>query len=205
MENDNMPLQVIGAGLPRTATSSLGIALEHLLGGPRHHMSVIPTHPFDLGPQWSIALMGGTPDWDEIFKNYSAAVDWPSSAFWQEISHAYPNALIVLSVRDNAQLWYESLATTILPAARLALAPDWRAGRHLIDLFERFAGTIAWDHPDTLMDAYERHNEYVRKNAPPHRFLEWNAKEGWEPLCRALNQPIPKMPFPWVNKREDWG
>ncbi|MFO7539625.1 MAG: sulfotransferase, partial [Chloroflexota bacterium] len=40
-----MKLQVIGAGLPRTATASLSIALEELLGGPVYHMRSIPGHP----------------------------------------------------------------------------------------------------------------------------------------------------------------
>jgi hypothetical protein len=200
-----MPLQVVGAGLPRTATSSLGIALEQLLGGPRHHMSAIPGHPFDLGEGWSIALAGGTPDWEQVFEGYVAAVDWPASAFWQELSETYPDALVLLSVRDSAQVWYDSMSATVLPAARLALDPGWKAGRHLIDLFERFTGTSEWDDAATLMAAYERHNATVRAKVSPNRLLEWNAEEGWETLCRALGKPIPNQPFPWVNKREDWG
>jgi hypothetical protein len=200
-----MPLQVVGAGLPRTATSSLAIALDQLLGGRRHHMSAIPGHPFDLGDAWSLALAGGTPDWDHVFSGYVAAVDWPASAFWPQISAAYPEALVLLSVRDSAQAWYASMSATILPVARLALSPDWSAGHHLTDLFEHFTGTTEWDNPATLMAAYERHNAAVRAGIPPERLLEWNAKEGWGPLCRALNTAIPDQDFPWVNKREDWG
>jgi hypothetical protein len=200
-----MPLQVIGAGLPRTATYSLGIALEQLLGGPRHHMSAIPGHPFDLGDEWSLALAGGRPDWEQTFEGYVAAVDWPASAFWKELSDAYPEALILLSVRDSAKTWYESMSATVIPVTRLALAPDWSAGRHLLDLFERFAGTTAWDDETTLIAAYERHNDEVRRAIPSHRLLEWNANEGWEPICRALGKPIPNQPFPWVNRRENWG
>lgn len=44
-----MGLRIVGAGLPRTGTSSLRLALEQLLGGRCYHMSVIPGHPFDLG------------------------------------------------------------------------------------------------------------------------------------------------------------
>lgn len=76
-----MPLKVIGAGLPRTATASLGLALERLLGGKIHHMSVIPGHPFDLGDGWDLALTGGTPDWEAVCEGYVAAVDWPASLF----------------------------------------------------------------------------------------------------------------------------
>jgi hypothetical protein len=200
-----MTLHVIGAGLPRTATNSLGIALEQLLGGPRHHMSAIEGHPFDLGPAWATALAGGTPDWDEVFSGYIAAVDWPASAFWRPISTAYPDALVVLSVRDNAQTWYESMSATVIPTARLALAPDWSAGRDVVALLEHFTGTTEWDDKETLLAAYERHNQEVRAAVPRARLLERNAKEGWEPLCAALNKPIPDRPFPWASRRENWG
>jgi hypothetical protein len=200
-----MALKVIGAGLPRTATTSLGLALDQLLGGQRHHMSAIPGHPFDLGEEWSIALTGGTPDWEKVFSSYVAAVDWPASAFWREISDYYPDSLVILSARDNAQKWYESMSATILPVARMALSPDWSGRRHLIDLFERFTGTTEWDDAGILIAAYERHNAEVRAAVPSARLLEWNAREGWTPLCQALGKPLPDQPFPWVNKREDWG
>jgi hypothetical protein len=86
----------------------------------------------------------------------------------------------------------------------MALAPDWNQGRGLLDLLERFSGTTQWDHPQTLMAAYERHNAEVRKTIPQHRLLEWQAKEGWEPICRALGLSVPEIPFPWVNRRSEW-
>jgi hypothetical protein len=29
-----------------------------------------------------------------------------------------------------------------------------------------------------------------------------DAKYGWEPLCRFLDQPVPTIPFPRTNDRE---
>jgi hypothetical protein len=98
-----MNLQVVGAGLPRTGTASLAIGLEHLLSGPCYHMREIPGHPFDLGPGWDQALLGGLPNWDLLMNGYSAAVDWPVSMFWRELSEANPNALVLLSVRESAE------------------------------------------------------------------------------------------------------
>lgn len=199
-----MTLQLIGAGLPRTGTASLGLALNHLLGGNVHHMSVIPGHPFDLGEGWDQALRGETPDWESLFAGYIAAVDWPASHFWHELSTVYPDALILLSVRDSAQTWWESAEATFLPFARMGLAPDWELGHGLQTLLARFAGTEDWNDPATLMTAYERHNEAVRENAPANRLLEWQAGEGWEPVCRALGMAVPERPFPWVNSRSEW-
>lgn len=199
-----MKLRVVGAGLPRTGTRSLKQVLEHLLGGPCYHMTVIRGHPFDLGDDWNGALAGNTPDWDKLFNGYIAAVDWPASMFWRELSEANPEALVLLSMRDSAETWWQSIDKTILPYARMALAPEWNDGRGLLDLLERFAGTMAWDDARTMMTAYERHNADVRKTAPRHRPLEWRAEEGWAPICRALDVPEPDLPFPWVNQRSEW-
>jgi hypothetical protein len=200
-----MKLRVVGAGLPRTGTASLAIALERLLGGRIYHMSVIPGHPFDLGAGWNQALAGGAPDWDQLFDGYIAAVDWPASMFWRELSESHPAALVLLSVRDSAETWWQSANETILPVARMAMAPGWSEGHGLLDLLERFTGSRQWDNPATLMAAYERYNAEVRQAVPQRRLLEWRASEGWPPICRALGVPVPDAPFPWVNRRSDWG
>ena len=200
-----MNLRVVGAGLPRTGTTSLTKALEHLVGGRSYHMSVIPGHPFDLGTGWNQGLAGEAPDWDQMFDGYTAAVDWPASMFWRELSAANPNALVLLSLRDSAETWWQSANATILPVARMALAPDWNEGRGLLDLLERFTGSKQWDDPARLMNAYEQHNTAVKQSISPHRLLEWRAAEGWAPLCRALDVPVPDLPFPWTNRRENWG
>src|SRR5687767_7352827 len=199
-----MKLQVVGAGLPRTGTRSLKQALEHLLDGDCYHMTVIPGHPFDLGDGWNRALAGGTPEWDHMFDGYSAALDWPASMFWRELSEENPEALVLLSVRASAKTWWHSIDETILPYARMALAPGWNEGRGLLDLLERFTGTKAWDDALTMMAAYERHNAKVRRIIPRHRLLEWRAAEGWTPICRALDISEPDIPFPWVNQRSEW-
>ena len=115
-----MSLRIVGAGLPRTGTSSLSLALEQLLGGRCYHMSVILGHPFELGTGWNRALAGDTPNWDELFAGFVAAVDWPASLFWRELSAAYPDAFVLLSVRDSAETWWHSADETILPHAHVA-------------------------------------------------------------------------------------
>lgn len=199
-----MKLQVVGAGLPRTGTHSLKQGLEHLLGGPCYHMTVIPGHPFDLGDSWNRALAGNTPDWDQLFNGYIAAVDWPASMFWRELSEANPEALVLLSMRDTTETWWQSIDKTILPHARMALAPEWNEGRGLLDLLERFTGKKVWDGASTMKAAYERHNAQVRQTIPRHRLLEWRATDRWTPICRALDVPEPDLPFPWVNQRSEW-
>lgn len=199
-----MTLRVVGAGLPRTGTASLKEALEVLLGGKCHHMRELPGHPFELGEGWSHALAGQTPDWEQLFTGYVATVDWPASLFWHELSIAYPNAIVLLSVRSSAKVWWQSAESTILPVARQSLALDWSSGRDFLTLLEKFAGTSHWDDAATLMNAYERHNASVRATISSDRLLEWQVGEGWAPICHALGLPIPNQPFPWTNRRDDW-
>ena len=200
-----MSLRLIGAGLPRTGTNSLMIALESLLDGPCLHMTKLPGHPFDLGTGWRAALAGYPPEWTQLLNGYVAAVDWPASLFWHELLTAYPNALVLLSVRESAEVWRQSFEATILPVARRALAPDWSEGPDLLTLLERFTRTTQWDDPATLMSAYERHNHAVRTTVPSNRLLEWQASEGWRPICERLGLPVPIDEFPWTNRRSEWG
>jgi hypothetical protein len=194
-------LQVIGAGLPRTGTSSLKQALEWLLGGRCAHMSTIPGHPFDLGAEWQRALAGGTPDWEKVFAGYVAAVDWPASMFWRELTAENPDALVILSMRDSAEVWWRSLDEMVLTYARQCLDADWKEGRDLVVLLEWFTGTRQWDDPALLQAAYERHNAAVRTTVPARQLLEWRADDGWRPLCLALELPEPDAPFPRIDGR----
>jgi hypothetical protein len=61
-----------------------------------------------------------------------------------------------------------------------------------------------WDDRPAEEAFYERHNERVRREAPADRLLDWRATDGWEPLCRALDLPVPDEPFPHTNTRAEW-
>src|SRR5690349_5235679 len=133
-----MALRVIGAGLGRTGTYSLKVALERLLGGPCYHMAEVFAHPEHVA-SWHAAAGGRMPDWHALFAGYRATVDWPAASFWPELSAAFPDALVLLSVRDP-ESWWQSAHETIFPAVRAAPG-EWRA---MIEaLFEaRFTGAL---------------------------------------------------------------
>jgi Sulfotransferase domain len=197
-----MALEVIGAGLGRTGTTSLKQALELLLGGPCYHMAEVRERPADPDA-WGDAYEGRLPDWPRFFEGYSAAVDWPAAPFWREISDAFPGALVLLSVRDP-DAWWRSASQTIFVALATYFAPDapddgWtRMGRGMMNSF-----TPGWQSESEAKVAYLAHNERVRSTAPKDRFLEWRPEDGWEPICAALGRPVPDQPFPHSNTTAD--
>jgi hypothetical protein len=163
-------------------------------------MSALPGHPFDLGPGWDAALHDRPVDLDELLSTWVASADWPASMFWREALAASPDAVVVLSVRDSAQTWWESLSSTVLHVMR-GEVPD--SPNHLRDLLERFAGPD-WTDRATMTTAYDSHNDAVRREVPPGRLVEWEPRDGWEPLAAAVGAAVPDAPFPWSNRREDW-
>lgn len=200
-----MPLmQVIGAGLPRTGTNSLQLALSRLLGGDCYHMLELMAH-LEHVPTWRRALDGDGPEWRSFLGGYVAAVDWPASAFWRELRGAFPNALVLLSVRRDPETWWSSFNETIVTAT-LAPPSDELRGQHALgmDLLNRF--TPDWADGHAAMAAYERHNAEVRAaGLAGGRMIEWRPEDGWEPICGALELPVPNEPFPRVNSRAEWG
>lgn len=195
-----MSLRVVGAGLGRTGTNSLKVALQQLLGGPCYHMIEVFAHPEHI-PVWHAAARGEMPDWYSLFSGYAAAVDWPAAAFWPELSAAFPDAIVLLSVRDP-QSWWQSASETIFPSiGQQAPGTEWRA---MIDALFANRFTSAIDDQAAAIAAFERHNARVRATVPANRLVEWCASDGWAPLCAALGVPVPDEPFPRTNTREDW-
>jgi hypothetical protein len=64
--------------------------------------------------------------------------------------------------------------------------------------------TPDWQDEDAAKAAYERHNDEVRAAVPADRLLEWRPGDGWEPICSALDVPVPAEPFPHVNTTADF-
>ena len=189
-------LKVVGAGVGRTGTHSLKVALEQLLGGTCHHMIEVFAHPEEI-PVWTAAIDGKDVDWGELMQPYTAQVDWPGASFWPELANANPDALVLLSVRDPDK-WYTSCMNTIFGGMRMMVdgGDAWMAA--LLRMFEdRFCSDI--EDGDAMMAAFERHNDAVRKAIPADRLLEWSTADGWEPICDRLGVPVPSDPFPVTN------
>src|SRR6476619_3351457 len=106
-----MALQVVGAGVGRTGTHSLKIALEQLCGGTCHHMMEMFDRA-ELRDQFIAAIDGEPTDYSTLLSGFSTMVDFPGSLFWREFAAANPDAPVLLSTRD-AEGWYTSASNTI--------------------------------------------------------------------------------------------
>jgi hypothetical protein len=198
-----MTLRVVGAGCGRTGTLSLKHALERLLGAPCYHMMEVFARPQDV-PHWHAAALGEPVDWHALLEGYAAAVDWPPGAFWPELVDAFPDALVILSHRP-AEKWWKSANETIFPNLRRP-APDpqmepWLDMVHAM-MESRF--TRAYSDKAACIAAFDAHNAEVRRRVPAGRLLEWQPGDGWEPICAALDLPVPGEPFPHVNSTEEF-
>jgi hypothetical protein len=157
-------------------------------------------HPEHV-PAWHTAAQGQMPDWHALLSGYAAAVDWPASAYWLELSEAFPDALVLLSVRDS-ETWWQSAHSTIFQAIpSLSHESEWFQMVKTM-MVNRFTGAL--EDREACIAAFERHNAQVRATVPRERLLEWRATDGWEPICAALGLPVPEEPFPKTNTREDW-
>lgn len=200
-----MSIRVIGAGLGRTGTLSLKVALEELGFSRCYHMEEVFKHPGHPSI-WSAASRGEPVDWDALFQGYQATVDWPGCAFYRELIRRYPDAKVILTVRDPEK-WYGSAQQTIY-YARVAF-PRWATWlaprmRQLVRMLDDVVWRGAFqdrflDRPNAIA-VFNRHNEEVRRVVPADRLLVFEVKHGWEPLCAFLGVPVPPgKPFPNLN------
>ncbi len=208
-------MKLIGAGLPRTATTTQMIALE-MLGLPAYHMRDMMADPTTSIPQWRAAFEGNG-DWDTLFAGKESIVDWPGSYHWRELMDVYPDAKVLLSVR-SPESWVESMHNTI--------AQIWfgdtlmhhlsRAQYHVDPLYASWLDLLKdmWTKADIMVSSnadpaemaagMERWNQDVIDSVPADRLLVWNPKDGWEPLCELLGLDVPSEPMPNVNDTENF-
>lgn len=203
-----MAIKVIGAGFGRTGTGSLRFALERLGFDKCYHMSEIMEHP-EKSRDWLKARLKQQIDWDDVFDGYQATADWPGCTFYKELHEHYPDAKVILTVRDPDE-WYRSTYETIYAMAKARnkiIACLFPAARNM----KRMITGIIWDgtfHGNFEDKIYAKkifkdHIEEVKRTVPEEQLLIYEITQGWEPLCKFLSVPVPQgEPFPIINNSE---
>ena len=194
-----MSLKVIGAGLGRTGTVSLKLALEHLGFGPCYHAMEIVASGRRSIPLWDAAI-DGHPDWDAIFEGYVSTTDYPGCCYWRELLVHFPDAKVILSVRDP-ESWFESISATLFSPEHLNSVRGTPMEK-LNELFRKDLGEHIGDR-DFMVDYFNRWNQAVIESVPADRLLVFSAGDGWDPLCDFLGAPVPSAPYPRANSREE--
>jgi Sulfotransferase domain len=201
-----MTLKVIGAGFGRTGTTSIKAALEQLGFAQCYHMQEVIKKPAHV-QLWLDALEGKPVDWETLFTGYQATVDWPACNFYAQLMAHYPDAKVLLTVRDPDK-WYDSCLNTIYAMYH---KPVMRLVRRLVPPMHRFMAMndrLIWQGDfggrfsdrDHAIAVFNQHNAAVKAYVPSDRLLVYDVKEGWEPLCRFLDVPVPQgIPFPHLN------
>lgn len=194
-----MALKIIGAGMGRTGTASLKVALEALGIGRCYHMTEVLKNPRFV-TDW-ISAAGGNADWTAIFSGYSATVDNPGCNYWRELAAFYPDAKVILTTRD-ANKWFESTNATIHSAEFAHFMKNSPFG-------EMIQKTM-WDRMENRMqdrghmvEFFNRHSADIIDSIAPERLLVYQVSDGWKPLCEFLDLPIPNMDFPRINTRDE--
>jgi len=202
-------LQVIGAGCGRTGTASLKKALEMLGFDPCYHMFEVMKNGHE--ERWEAALsQPETADWPHMLEGFKATVDFPASLVYAELMAAFPEAKVVLSVRD-APGWARSVTETIWSPYAMELSLVQRPFRRGFQRMTRLMrarffldedGGVASGEVTSetaLAKRFDEWNAKVVATVPKERLLVFRASDGWPPLCAFLGVPEPAEPYPRVN------
>ncbi len=201
-----MSLKVIGSGFGRTGTMSMKMALEVLGLGPCHHMIEVMENPEQLA-HWKAIAAGEPIDWADVFKGYTSQVDWPGAHIWHETSIAFPDAKVIHTERPE-DAWWDSFNGTI--GKFFATYSDLELPPHITDIFNTMndwliKGTFEdFTDRDSAIAAYRLNNQKVRDTIPADRLLVLNVADGWDPLCRFLEVPVPSTAFPHRHPKEEF-
>ncbi|KAH8753029.1 hypothetical protein F5883DRAFT_506230 [Diaporthe sp. PMI_573] len=205
-------LQVIGAGFSRTGTVSMGLALEELLGGPVCHGGTQMHMLEEKYPRQWVEVYRARHDRPKLLaalrdvtRGFVGITDMPGVHFIQELCEIYPDAKVICVRRDSKRwlrsaqhmsdkmtAWYMPVLMWPMPAARwfatwleLAVARTGEMG--LLPFDEEYLA---------------RYNDHVTRIVPPERLFWMEMSEGWAPLCKMLDKPVPEKPFPSANDSE---
>ena len=192
-----------------------------------YHMHTIRDNAAEDAPQWTRALdakyegkgeVFDKNDWDKLLGHCQAVSDIPASLFGPELAELYPDAKVIILNRDPEK-WYASVLSSIhaprplsfkLGAIYCALFDT--PSREWLKFVFRMSKVFGYDHgseKDKALAWYKDIYDGFRERIPADRRLEYRMGDGWAPLCKHLDVPIPTMrneageevelPFPHLN------
>jgi Sulfotransferase domain len=155
---------------------------------------------------WERVFDNEAIDWEQVFEGFASTVDFPGVLYYRKLAAAFPQAKVILSIRDG-ESWYRSMSATIGSPElqeRTAQNPDVvRFFAKAAAAAERETGLKLLDQSETdsrkIIARFNAFNEQVKRDIRPERLLIFNVSEGWAPLCNFLRVGVPTTPFPNTN------
>lgn len=205
---ESQPIHIFGAGFGRTGTSSLVVALRQLGLNPYHmREGVIEGGHQPLWLDYARAMQASDANATAVaaaailhamaVDGFNATTDFPACLLTTELLAAYPNARVVLSVRQSGSAWATSVLDSIARFPVVMQMPPWswvhtlREFRALNEWIFEFIGARV--DPGTgmprhaeLAAAHDLRVHDIQRLVPPGQLLIHQSKDGWAPLCSFL-------------------
>ncbi|KAK6194027.1 hypothetical protein LQW54_011876 [Pestalotiopsis sp. IQ-011] len=184
-------MKVLVLGMPGTGTQSIAEALAQLGISPVYHMREVGKNKHQAA--WAEAMDAkfegqgepyGREQFDKVLGDFKALADYPAAIFPEELIAAYPDARVILTVRDEDQ-WHDSMAATLVHAHLAAPDPNPSPMAPVSSRYHRYCNALV--------------REAARGKGD--RSLEYQTGSGWAPLCEFLGLPVPDAPYP---RSDDW-
>jgi hypothetical protein len=200
-------LKIIGAGFGRTGTHSLKSALDQIGFAPCHHMYEVRKRPEQVR-LWLDVASGAPLDPDLAFAGFVSQVDWPASVFWRDLITHWPDAKVILTDRDP-ESWYDSMSRTIIPGTLLGRWKDADpVNRDASEMIYKLVlqGLLEGRYDDRAfcIERFLSNREEVIATVPTDRLFVFRTADGWGPLCKFLDVPVPDEPFPRTNSAAEF-
>ncbi|XP_077968414.1 uncharacterized protein LOC144422273 [Styela clava] len=210
-------MKVIVAGLPKTGTKSMTMALRKLGYTVYDYMENL----YYLEGEWELIFKGMVSKelFHKMYDKLDAVVDIPACHFWEDIHKAFPDCKVILTVRDSEELWLKSLLYHMQRLDGLILVRIMQFLEILTNRQTAILFNLSWKYTlgiertvwrrrsfldeDLLLMKYRNHNSRVIQNVSTNKLLVFNCKDGWDPLCKFLKKQVPDEPFPHVNIHSD--
>jgi len=144
-----------------------------------------------------------------VLDGYVATVDAPALCLTPELMQVYPDAIVIATTRDPESWWksmnymHTLLSTWYIPYLVMWIPKVGMYGRWR----EHFKKLARWRYGEQRINegTLKRHEDHLRAVVPKDKLFWFHVSEGWEPLCQILGVPVPDVPFPHNNSREDAG
>lgn len=182
------------------------------LGFPCYHMDELLRRKnrghLDFWSKVAKDPAGSQQDWQQVFTNYSATIDFPASCVWREQLQAYPNARVLLTLHPGgAEGWYKSATETIYSFQTRWEFKLLKAISPIQLRLPTMVDTLVWqrtlkgsmDDRVAALAQYQQHIDEVIALVPANQLLVFSVDQGWQPLCDFLGIGVPDTEFPRLN------